>query len=429
MKLFVKRGKNLSELELCQQFSGPLLFDYVWWVLREAQRKGIHTLYFLARDGYVLYRMAQLFTEKYSLSVTCRYFYCSRASLRMPSYWLIGDEAYDLLLCSSYRLTLNTLLQRAECSEEEKNAVCKDCNFTNEDRQKLLSKIQLEEMGTRLRKSAVFRDLIEKKSHQAYETAIEYFQQEGFFFHPTVALVDSGWNGSIQRSIRQLLTSAGYKGTLKGFYFGMFDRPKSEKDGEYLTWYFSKNGQKLRKIFFNHNLFECLLSATHGMTIRYEKKNGKVIPILLQNKISDEGLKKVESHIRFILEYTKDRLNTVKFSDFSEEKAQHRTEKLVWKYMAHPTQEEASYYGSILFCDDFSDDYQIKLADASQLEKLKNYFILPRIMRKLFRRPTLKTGCDLLWPCGTIAFLPKWKQSWYRWNFFVWEWIRYLRQK
>ena len=91
----------MSDEELCRRFSGPLLLDYVWWVLREAEKRKLRTLYFLARDGYLLYRIAQVFVSRYSLPLECRYFYCSRTSLRMPSYWFIGEEAFDLLLCNS----------------------------------------------------------------------------------------------------------------------------------------------------------------------------------------------------------------------------------------------------------------------------------------------------------------------------------------
>ncbi len=429
---FGSRGTGritLSDEELCRRFSGPLLLDYVWWVLREAEKRKLRTLYFLARDGYLLYRIAQVFVSRYSLPLECRYFYCSRTSLRMPSYWFIGEEAFDLLLCNSYRMTLETLFQRAECSEEEKEAVCKDCGLLHQDRRKLLSKAEWNEIGKRLRESPVFQDFIRTKSRRAYEPAIAYFRQEGLFSKETIALVDSGWGGSIQRSMRQLLASAGYSGSLVGFYFGMFEQPKSTEDGEYLTWYFHARGQTLRKIPFNPNLFECLLAAPHGMTVCYEKTGEKICPVLCQSEMTQEGMERINAHIRLVVEFAEHRLQNIPFSSFYEEKASAKARKLVWRYMAHPTQEEAEYYGNLLFCDDISDSYQMKLADASQQDKLKSYFIIPRIVRKVFSRQKARTGCDLFWPCGTISFLPRWKRPWYRWNFIIWEWIRYLRQK
>ena len=420
-------GESFEE-KMCHQFSGPLLFHYVWWVLREAQKRQIHTLYFLARDGYLLYRMAKLFCKRYSLPIVCKYFFCSRASLRMPTYWLIGEEAYTLLFANGYRVSLNSLLQRAECTEEEKNMVCRACRLEKLDRQTLLSKVQLGELKDLLQNNSVFRKLIEKKSHQSYKAAVKYLQQEGLFFQENVALVDSGWGGSIQRSIRQLLTSAGYCGRVTGFYFGMFEKPKSTEDGEYLTWFFSAEGKAFRKIPFNPNLFEILLSAPHGMTIRYKQENGKAFPVFLKNQMPETELEKVKSNVRLVLDYTSAQLRNVSFDRFPKKIIQKNAEKLIWRYMAHPTRQEAEYYGNLLFCDDISDGYQMKLADVSQQIKLNSYSIFPRIIRKVFHCPSSRVGCDLFWPYGVIAFLPKWKQSWYRWNIFVWEWIRYIKK-
>ncbi|MFR1474267.1 MAG: hypothetical protein ACLSB9_00195 [Hydrogeniiclostridium mannosilyticum] len=54
-----------------------------------------------------------------------------------------------------------------------------------------------------------------------------------------VAVVDTGWTGSIQRSLRQLLRSAGGNGGISGFCFGLYQEPKDPADGDYMAWYFS----------------------------------------------------------------------------------------------------------------------------------------------------------------------------------------------
>ena len=76
-------------LDLIKEFVGPILFDYVWWILYQAQQRGIQRLYFLARDGYLLREIAQQFCARFGLKIECRYLYCSRAALRMPSYHLL----------------------------------------------------------------------------------------------------------------------------------------------------------------------------------------------------------------------------------------------------------------------------------------------------------------------------------------------------
>lgn len=105
----------------------PVLYSYVNWVLNNAKERKIHTLYFLARDGYILKKIAELICERYQWNMECRYLYCSRASLRMPSYHLIGDEAYDLIFASGYHVTLNTFFDRIEMSEQKRKTIIKEC--------------------------------------------------------------------------------------------------------------------------------------------------------------------------------------------------------------------------------------------------------------------------------------------------------------
>ena len=76
-------------------------------------------VYFLARDGYLLYKLANEICEKNNLNIDCRYLYCSRFSLRMPSYHIIGDEAQKLLFSKGYYYTTKSVLERADLNENE----------------------------------------------------------------------------------------------------------------------------------------------------------------------------------------------------------------------------------------------------------------------------------------------------------------------
>lgn len=43
---------------------GVILFPYIWWLLQESIRYGIHRLYFIARDGYILKEIADIIIRK-----------------------------------------------------------------------------------------------------------------------------------------------------------------------------------------------------------------------------------------------------------------------------------------------------------------------------------------------------------------------------
>lgn len=408
---------------LTERFSGPLLFSYVWWVLHQALQMQIGRLYFLARDGCLLREIAEQFCRKYHLPIECRYLYCSRTALRMPCYHLIGEEAYDLLLLGGYQVSLHSLLDRAELGDGERQAVYRECGLADRDEDALLQKKELAAVRDLLRGSKIYRQAVASRSREAYPAAIGYLRQEGLFDGGMVAIVDSGWTGSMQRSLRQLLQSGGYSGEITGFYFGMYAAPKSLEDGAYLTWFFSGKTDLLRKIPFNNNLFECLLSAPHGMTAGYREEGGVYVPEC--RPCTAAYAQKVRKQMDDVLRFTQKKLDTEAFDRFHAGQLRKESEKIIFRYMAHPKREEASALGEYFFCDDVTDGYFLHLADASQTAALKNYAILPRVYRKLAGR-SAKAAAELYWPYGVAAFLPPVRRMWYRWNIYLWELLRYV---
>lgn len=420
-----KAKKSTYNLDRISQFvAGPVLFSYIWWVLIEARRKGIKTLYFLARDGYVLQNIASDFCVKYSLNIECRYLYCSRASLRIPTYHLIGNEAYDLLFLYGYQVTPYSLLSRIDLSDAERSAVYEEIGLMFATENQRLTKRAFRNLTQKLRNSKVFQKYVQQKSKAAYAYTIGYLQQEKLLDCNSVAIVDSGWTGSMQRSLRQLLESAGYRGSITGFYFGMFVDPKEEKDGEYLTWYFNKSSPKCDKILFCNNLFECILSAPHGMTFGYTKENGKYLPVLAETP-APSSLDKINTQLDGILSFAEQALHCTNFESFNAKALYKLTQKLIHRLMAFPTKEEVRIYGDFLFCDDTTECYQMNLADASQVQQLRGYLILPRIFRRILSKSESSQYAELFWPYGTLAFVAPLNQIWYRINIYIWEWFRY----
>lgn len=78
--------RELSLYNFGKEKLAPVLYAYIYWVLKEAKKRDIHTLYFLARDGYIMNKIARVICENEELDICCRYLYCSRMSLRMPTY-------------------------------------------------------------------------------------------------------------------------------------------------------------------------------------------------------------------------------------------------------------------------------------------------------------------------------------------------------
>lgn len=57
---------------------GPLVLGFVHWCLTEAQARGLRRLYFVARDGQLPLRVAELLARQWGFAIECRYLYGSR---------------------------------------------------------------------------------------------------------------------------------------------------------------------------------------------------------------------------------------------------------------------------------------------------------------------------------------------------------------
>lgn len=420
---------SMKLYEISREKTAPMLLDYVKWILQEAQARHITTLYFLARDGYVLRELAEKVCAKNHISIRCRYLYCSRASLRMPSYHLIGEEAYELLFLYGFHITAGTFFERAGIDENHQKMIFEEIGYENSDLlNRELTRRESSCLADLLRQNKMFNELLIQNSREAFAPAIRYLEQEEVFKQDTFAIVDSGWAGSMQRSFRQLLASKGFSGKIVGFYFGMFSDQKSAEDGEYLTWYFNKQRGLRQKAAFCNNVFECMLSAPHGMTTGYRVQQDRVIPV--QAKVPGKRqLEQINTQLQGILDGAEDLLchGTV---EFHARTAYKRTYTIVKELMFDPSREIVSAFGSFLFCDDVTEENLLPLASPDEVARLKEYNILSRIWNRLY--PRSQAGAvrraNLFWPYGTAALLPhKLQRLWYRENIFLWELLKYIR--
>jgi predicted HAD superfamily hydrolase len=88
----------------------PMLFGFVHWCLVEAQKKGIQRLYFVARDGQILQKIAQVICHNWGYTIDCRYLYGSRQAWHLPAIQEIGEVELDLDLAGTkmYSVFINS---------------------------------------------------------------------------------------------------------------------------------------------------------------------------------------------------------------------------------------------------------------------------------------------------------------------------------
>lgn len=402
---------------------GPIMYEYVSWILQQAQINNIETLHFLARDGYLLKQIAEKICKKKGYHINCKYLYCSRMALRMPTYHFIGDEAYDLLLQGGYHITPFTLMRRLALEPEERQRVYTETGIIHEEC--ALTPKQFQELIQGIRKSKSYRELMYCKSIASYDNIIGYFKQEGLFDNSQIAIVDSGWSGSMQRSLRQLLENEGYTGKVIGFYFGLYNAPKENADGLYETYYFDVFSNIKQKVYFDNTLFECMLSAPHGMTVGFSH-NGNVFQPILKNNINEILSDFIQNQIMGALKYTEQFLEQDITYKFEWSKSVNKTYKIIKRAVMYPTLEETEAYCNFNFCDDISEDYMNTLVRKDMILQLKNYMLIPKIVTKINKNNNIPID-DVFWPYGVITYIRNPVRLWYRWNISSLQFLRYMR--
>lgn len=408
---------------ISQEITGPILTGFVCWILKEAEKQKINTLYFLARDGYILYYIAKQLCAEKGLSIECRYLYCSRHSLRLATYHFIGNEAYELLLNQGYNLTACQLLQRVGFSEGERRKIYCQSGFENINEHAKLTKQELNQFRNQLPRNELYNKKIQEQSRTAYAATIGYLKQEGLLDLQTVAIVDSGWTGSMQRSLRQLLESVNYVEKIVGFYFGMFAQPKDILDGHYFTWYFDAKSKIKEKVLFCNNLFECMLSAPHGTTLTYKNENKQYYPVLKEFDSESLFAETVNMQIKGILSYSQRLIENLQWETIDLNVVYSMSEELLIRLMCFPTKQEVRIWSAFRFCDDITDNHTTGLINREDLYSLNQYLLLRRICNKLKKKT--QNEKQLFWVWGAIAYLPSYKRGWFQLNFAIGEWLRY----
>lgn len=369
--------------QIGKNYIAPIVFSYVKWVLDNAVSMKINTLYFLARDGYLMYRVALVISKdiKYS-KIKCVYFCCSRLSLRLPSYCIISyDETLDSIFSKVYNLSFGSLLNRIKLLTDEKDFIYSELNLNNGDF--ILTDKDYDYFKNCFKKSKNIKELIIKKSKIEYENTVGYLKFKGMFYEENAAVVDSGWIGTTQKTLYQLLNSAGFKGKLTGFYFGLYKKPEVSDNCIYMSFYFGQAPDLLKKARFNSNIFEIVCSGNHGMTIGYKSCKNAVVPIFA--------------------EYTKYHQKDIIHKGVIENKNfvnNNDLKNIIKRFMHYPDKITAEYIGNILFSDNLSDKDLLLLAPKLNLYECLKFLFPVRLI--IWKTGKSYKNIRIYWPEGSV---------------------------
>lgn len=258
------------ELFFAADLIAPIYVPFVYNIMSEAEKRGITSIFFLARDGYIFYKIALRLKKRFPY-LNLHYLYVSRKSLYLPG---LKDLSYNSLKSSFFswdRYTLSDVLDKFQLDDDEVYS-----NYRS---------LSGEELLLALLKDPLFVNNLRNKRNEQRNLCLEYFISEGLS-KDNIAIVDLSGSRKCHISINAILESQGYPPTF-GFYFDVLNNHIVD-DNYYSTFFSGRYGFNYMNIRKEPQVvFEQYFSLSpHDRTISYCKKQGQVVP-LFEKDVTD----------------------------------------------------------------------------------------------------------------------------------------------
>lgn len=297
---------------------GPLIFGFTRWLYSRIAVKGkCDDIYFVARDGHFLLKA---FTQ--SFPGTCddkNYVYVSRKSLRIPS----KSDSQGLEEISSEIFFAYKKITAALFVEE--------CGFSINQSKEILSKLNISGDYKFFRESYKFnpkyleiKSVIEPQlkniARNKFDLVSDYFKEIKLDSNSTI--VDSGWSGSIQSHISEIVQLKNKQpNEIKGYYLGLSRGVTSRSNLFMASGYLSDAIEGTSNWIYIDlvlGFIETWLYASHGTTLGYTRKsNGQIIPTLApdENLASSKQLIEIQTAaLAFISDFQRSPLSSGQLS-------------------------------------------------------------------------------------------------------------------
>ncbi len=371
--------------------SGPLMVGYVKWILDQAVKMNLKRLYFLSRDGQVLLKIAEIIKQALGYVLELNYLCVSRQSLLAPALTEINDEELEWIMAPTSFLSIRLVFRRMNFEPEEFNHLLAEYGLSPERFDVQITVEELKSLRNLLKDIRTSQRIL-SRSESARLNLVGYLRQEGVTCDPRFAIVDIGWNGTLQRSISRILDKAGFGFPVRGFYFGLRRKLRFKETDELYAYFSSPDTpSSIESKVYIIPMIELFTSADHGVVLTHESNKGAFRPVL---KLADKNLvvewgvsiqhEAMEAVTRYMMRhFTKD-FNT---NDIYVELFQ---ENLSF-FMIKPFITEASAYGYFPIYEEQGDSYYKKLAS--------KYSIIELLLHKFrgYRHHHNE------WACGSLA--------------------------
>ena len=376
-KVYADLGANVA---------GPILYAFVAWILGKAKEEKLDRLYFVARDGQILFELAKQIKPFFYPGVELKYIYGSRQSWHLPSIVSIDTYALSWLLDQQPFLTLRAFSKRIKLDCHTVQYLFNSYFKCNVYLDKPLTGNEIESLRQLILFSELSDMILESASNERQKT-LAYFAQEGLIEEKSAyGIVDLGWAGRLQQSLVTIIATTGINVTMSGFYFGL-TRELESKFGKAYCYFFGKD---IDPIFVDTGLkFLCILevftTADHASTTSFFEIDGEYKPVfakLLYDKNTMDWISALRKGMYTFVSkmdqslHHESFLNTLAFKE--------RLSLIMNTLYSSPSSAEAENLGRFPYCTDQAESFYKDLAPKfKKLEAVRFLFVRPNRSKNL----------------------------------------------
>jgi hypothetical protein len=250
-----------------------------------AAERGIRRLYFLARDGYLLYDAFKLMKARGNVPFEATYTYSSRRLFYLAAIREIDKPTLAVLLTPNLSLSTEHFLTRIGLSPHEYEAKLRRVGLKlgetlTSTRGNFLSIDQRQRLKRFFR--MISRDLLEKAATER-ALVLQYLDYINLFAREPVGLVDIGWAASVLRSLHDISAIEGRKLNATGFFFATWAtaEPVAERGHKMESYLIHLDKpSRLRDLFMpGVAVIEAMFNAPHGSIIGLQRgADGEFLP-------------------------------------------------------------------------------------------------------------------------------------------------------
>ncbi|MGZ0019562.1 HAD family hydrolase [Nitrosomonas sp. wSCUT-2] len=277
------------------QIFGPLILGKVLWMTQLARRHRIERMLFFARDAYLFHNIFERYQELLGRQVELKYCFFSRAALLLPSFVDMPPNRVLHLFSGKITRSVSYHLRKLGINPNLHLLQIKQAGFESED--EMVSNGDTRMLG--LLNSLWHNILLEAKRIRSLPLRYVNELAEGA---TNLGIVDIGWTGNMQGGFARLLQLTRVDFQIYGYYLGTFDMlsqnylPRNNYQGYLVN---ENKPAELCESLINGGveLLEFALMAPHGTTLGYREQDGRIVPVLEENK-ADQAVQELAQRVQ-----------------------------------------------------------------------------------------------------------------------------------